>query len=91
MNLWNPHTGKQVRIFSTQSNGTASVAFSPDGQTLASGSGKTIELWDLNSGKRLCTLSGHSKPVESVTFSPDGELLISGSSDQTIKIWQPVS
>jgi WD40 repeat protein/tRNA A-37 threonylcarbamoyl transferase component Bud32 len=89
--LWNPSTGKQLQAFPPQSNGTASIVFSGDSKTLANGSSKIIELWNWHSGKRLCTLSGHSKPVEAVTFSPDGNILVSGSSDQTIKIWQPIS
>ncbi|MBD0345744.1 MAG: serine/threonine protein kinase [Coleofasciculus sp. Co-bin14] len=84
-------SGKQLQPCITQSNWTTSIAFSPDGNTLVSGSGKTIELWNWRAGKHLCILSGHLKPVESVAFSPDGKLLISGSSDQTIKIWQPIS
>jgi serine/threonine protein kinase len=91
IHLWNPTTGKQLRSFLTQSNGTASIAFNPDGKTLACASGKTIELWNWQAGKRLCTLSGHFRPVESVAFGPKGQILVSGSSDQTIKIWQPMS
>ncbi|GAB4176826.1 MAG: hypothetical protein Fur006_08080 [Coleofasciculaceae cyanobacterium] len=91
IHLWNATTGKQIRSFLTQSSGTASITFNPDGKTLACGSGKLVELWNWQSGKRLCTLSGHFRAVESVTFGPKGQILISGSSDQTIKIWQPMS
>ncbi|MCL1475132.1 caspase family protein, partial [Argonema antarcticum] len=50
-----------------------SVSFSPDGQTIASGSfDKTIKLWSRD-GKELATLQGHSSEVNSVSFSPDGQ------------------
>ena len=70
------------------SDSVNSVAFSPDGKTLASG-GKddTIKIWNLSTGRPTRTLTGHSDEVNSVAFSPDGKTLASGSGDDTIKIW----
>src|SRR4030067_169286 len=65
-----------------------SVACSPDGKLLASGSSdKSIKLWEMPKGKLLNTLTGHGG-VGSVSFSPDGKLLASGSSDKSIKLWE---
>jgi small GTP-binding protein len=64
-----------------------SVAFDPQGVTLASGSGDgTVKLWEVGSGKLLRTLEGHLG-VTSVAFSPEGEMLASGSRDKNVKLW----
>ena len=66
-----------------------SVAFSSDGQILASGSfDNTIKLWRVSDGSLIRTLRGHKSSVCSVVFSPDGQILASGSYDKTIKLWR---
>ena len=65
-----------------------SVAISPNGEILASGSDdKTIKLWNLKTGEEIVTLAGHSRFVKSVAFSSDGAILASASDDRTIKLW----
>src|SRR5947199_3802572 len=61
-----------------------SVAFDPQGETLASGSDdKTVKLWEARSGKLLRTLEGHQGVVMSVSFDPQSGMLASGSADNT--------
>ena len=66
-----------------------SVAFSPDGTRLVSGSDdKTVKHWDVSSGKLIRTLEGHSASVKSVTFSPDGSRVLSGGNlDGDLRLW----
>ncbi|WP_293334042.1 protein kinase [Microcoleus sp. CAWBG58] len=81
-------TWRCIHTLVGHSHAVTSVAFSPDGGTLASGSeDKTIEMWKLETGKRWYTLTGHSDWVTSVAFSPDGATLASGGRDKTIQIW----
>jgi WD40 repeat protein len=64
------------------------VAFSPDGQLLASGLwSRMVRLWRVEDGKLLRTFEEHTKQVNSVAFSPDGALLASGSDDKTVQLW----
>ncbi|GAX41173.1 protein kinase [Tolypothrix sp. NIES-4075] len=66
----------------------SSLAISPDGKTLVSGSGdRTIKIWNLQTSGLKTTLSLHTDGVTSVAISPDGQTLVSASKDGTIKIW----
>src|SRR5260370_42662386 len=71
-----------------QTNVVASVAFSPDGKTLASGSADwTIKLWDTTNGQERATLKGHANCVNSVAFSGEGKTLAADSVDLRGSRW----
>jgi len=74
----------------------SSVAFSPDGQTLASGSfDRSIRLWRINQidwesdeiKEKPIILENHNQSITSVAFTPDGKYLASGSYDNTVRLW----
>jgi WD40 repeat protein len=71
---------KTLRGFSGE---VYSVAFSPDGKTLASGSKNgTVMVWQASTGDVLASVEGHTLSVWSVAFSPDGKTLASGGGGQ---------
>ncbi|MGK7874425.1 MAG: pentapeptide repeat-containing protein [Xenococcaceae cyanobacterium] len=80
--------GRCLPVYWDRKCGIWTVAFSPDGQVMASGGNDhKVKLWKLKSGICIKTLEGHTKRVRSVTFSNDGKFIASGSEDRTIKIW----
>jgi WD40 repeat protein len=80
---------QQLMQLQGHDGGVLSVAFSPDGSKIVSGSDdKTIRVWDASTGiKMLPPLRGHDDSIWSVAFSPDGSKIVSGSSDKTIRVW----
>ncbi|KAJ7261904.1 hypothetical protein C8J57DRAFT_1134154, partial [Mycena rebaudengoi] len=69
-----------------------SVAFSPDGVRVVSGSDdKTVRIWDATTGTEVTKMEGHSDWVNSVAFSPDGARIVSGSDDKTVRIWDAMT
>ncbi|MGA1863653.1 MAG: hypothetical protein ACMUHX_01190, partial [bacterium] len=76
----------------SQNSAINTVAFSPDGKNIASGSSdNTVRLWDTSSGKEVKRFKGHSDSVSSVAFSPDGKNIASGSRDNTVRLWDTSS
>ena len=79
---------REKNSLSGHEEGISDIRFSPDGKTIASGSGdKTIKLWDAKTGELIDTLEGHQDLVNTISFSPDGKTIASGSGDKTIKLW----
>jgi WD40 repeat protein/serine/threonine protein kinase len=78
----------ELRVLQGRTSGIDGVAFSPDGQRLASANlDKTVKVWDATTGQEIHSLMSHTDFVHSVAFSPDGKRLASASEDGTVKVW----
>jgi WD40 repeat protein/serine/threonine protein kinase len=89
--LWDATTGRLIRVMAGHTNivEPRSIAFSPDGTRIVSGSlDQSAFSWDGLTGERIADLRGHSGMLLGVRFSPDGKLVVTIADDQTLRLWQ---
>ncbi len=80
--------GAAPLVLKGNSGSVNSVAFSPDGTKVLTGSANNaVKLWDAGTGMETTAFVGHTADVTSVAFSPDGKRLLSGSGDCTARLW----
>ena len=101
LKLWDSETGKVIKTFNGHTNWIRSVAFSPDGREILSGSGgvfgtdgkpvvgndNTIRLWNVQTGREIRSYENNKEPILSVAFSSDGKEVLSGGDDDNVKLW----
>lgn len=86
--IWELATGKQIATLPGHTNHIPTVAFSPDGSLLASGSWDgTVKLWQVATGTEIATFQGDIGRILSVTISPDSKTLAAAGQTGTIQLW----
>lgn len=88
MYLWNVKTGKLHRTLTLKTGQVLSLAFSPDNQYVAVGSGdRTLRLWDISKGKSKWVVFGQGGYVSSVAFTNHGRSIVTANWDGNIRFW----
>jgi len=88
--IWDVPSGRELAVLCRSSNAVMSVAWSPDGSKLISGSSSGLKIWDIATGKELRAIpaaANGSGAIRTVAWSPDGRRLAGGDSAHTIHIW----
>ena len=88
--VWDIPGQKLVYTYKGHAQDVNTVAWSPDGKRIASGSDdESVQVWDAETGAWNFTYFGHSKAVSSLCWSPDSKYIVSGSYDGTVQVWLP--
>ncbi|MDQ3257246.1 MAG: WD40 repeat domain-containing protein, partial [Acidobacteriota bacterium] len=87
--LWDVASGQELATLHGHAGVVQSVAFSPDGRRLATGSAdRTVKLWDVVTRQELLTLKGYADTVRLIKFSADNKTLATVSSDYLVRVWR---
>jgi RNA polymerase sigma factor (sigma-70 family) len=91
LHMWDVATGKQMHHFPQQKRATSgyTVAFSPDGQTFATGGFFGFSVWETSTGKQLYSV--HNGSVHFLAFAPDGKILATGEHAKRPTLWEAAS
>ena len=86
--MYDARSGAALKLLTGHTDSVLTVAFSPSGNTLASGGADgTVRGWNVRSGTLFETITAHGRSVRSVRFSPDGSTLASAGADKLIRLW----
>lgn len=88
LSIWDTKTGKEIAQCKGHTKAITTVAFNPQGKTVATGSADhTARIWDIQTGKELKKLEGHTETINTLIYTHDGKKIMTGSDDRTVRTW----
>ncbi|RUT09980.1 hypothetical protein DSM106972_004750 [Dulcicalothrix desertica PCC 7102] len=90
IHVWNMKNKKLIRTINPGKNGSTTLALSPDGQNLYTGTyleSGIVQVWNIKTGKLIRRINSHKSGISNLTLTPDGKTLIAAGQDKTIKLW----
>lgn len=92
LTFWDPGSGRALRTVAAHRDWIYSVAVSPNGRTVMTGSrDNTVRVWNAATGEEVSRLRGHSDSVLATAYSPDGKLAVSGDRQGMLRFWDTAS
>jgi WD40 repeat protein/tRNA A-37 threonylcarbamoyl transferase component Bud32 len=90
--IWDVASGTEIRTLKGHNGAVTGVAFSPDGNRLASSGGdRTLKIWDPSTGRQVVSASGHRDWISGLAFGPAGDWVATSSHDGTVRVWDALS
>lgn len=90
IHVWSMKNKKLIRTINPGKNGSTTLALSPDGQNLYTGTyleSGIVQVWNIKTGKLIRRMNSHKSGISNLTLTPDGKTLIAAGQDKTIKLW----
>lgn len=92
--LWDPRTGRRLRLLGDPAEQVLAVALSPDGRLVAGGGARpdgsgSVHLWETATGAPIWSLNNHRTEVQALAFAPDGSMLATAGADGQVKLRDP--
>jgi WD40 repeat protein len=84
--LWDVSTGQKIHRF-VEDNSIQAVVWFPDGQTVATASGNSVNLWNTASYQTMQRVIGSAETAHCLAISPDGKMLAFGGTGSKVDIW----
>ena len=91
MHIWRVRDKRWIREIEKGCDSENGISWSPDEKLLLCGDRSNVHIWRVLDGQEMMRLKGHGSTLRAVAWHPEKQLLLSGASDNTVRIWSPLT